>query len=120
MLRCDFCGAYCLRIVGPPFRRVWECTKMPPLSDKQAVLDVLKADKAAVKAMTDAGTTFEKIYDISAILASFDEEKDLGNHDVPCAEGSPTENGVFGCVANSDGNAKYQLRKTCDAGPKKK
>eukprot|EP01083_Nonionella_stella_P265202 898646_1 len=96
-------------------RAIHSSPKCAALSDKQAVLDVLKADKAAVKAMTDAGTTFEKIYDISAILASFDEEKNLGNHDVPCAEGSPTENGVFGCVANSDGNAKYQLGETCDA-----
>eukprot|EP01083_Nonionella_stella_P022478 62182_1 len=65
--------------------------------------------------MADAKTTFGKIYDISAILASFDDEKALGSHIAPCMDGSPTENGAFVCIKNADGNLNFRIAETCDA-----
>eukprot|EP01083_Nonionella_stella_P065112 170342_1 len=94
--------------------------KCAALQNWDDVFGVLYNDKAAVQAAVDTGITLAKIYNIPAIVTSFKEEKELGDHDVTCAGGPSTKKGVFKCVTNLDGNTKYQIGKTCyGAKPKK-
>eukprot|EP01083_Nonionella_stella_P105340 302974_1 len=89
--------------------------KCAALQNWDDVFGVLYNDKAAVQAAVDTGITLANIYNIPAIVTSFKEEKELGDHDVTCAGGPSTKKGVFKCVTNLDGNTKYQIGKTCYA-----